>query len=193
MLIKAVQRQQGLSLIEVLIALLVLSIGLLGMGALMLTSLQNVHSSAHYSVASAVVLDFEELLWQEVALTAGSDLPGLDGNGCISDDAINALAEELTAVWNNTGAGGDDPWTDADRFTMPGIALAAGTTEVECARDSAGICIDRDGGGVADVNWKTIPVTLTWNEARFAEEEDEQGETYTSEITIVCRPTFLNL
>lgn len=181
MLIKAVNRQQGLSLIEALIALLVLSVGLVGMGALMLTSLKNVHSSAHYSVASAVILDFEELLWFAVARTAVSNLTNLDANGCISDNAIDTLAEAVTTQWNTASAGGEGAWSDAERFKVPGISLAAGDTTV------AGV--DKDGDAVNDVNWKTIPVTLSWDEGRFS--DGEGGETYTANISLVCRPIFL--
>ena len=183
MLNKAATKQRGFSLIEALIALLVLSIGLVGMGALMLTAMQNVHSSAHYSTASAVVLDFEELLWREVVLTVVSDLTSLDADGCISDDAINTLAEAVTNEWGTAGAGGQNPWSSADRFSMPGLSLAVGDTVVSG--------VDKDADGINDVNWKRIPVTLTWDEARFAEDETELGETYTANITIVCRPTFL--
>ena len=184
MLNKTATSQRGFSLIEALIALLVLSIGLVGMGALMLTAMQNVHSSAHFSAASAVVLDFEELLWREVALTVASDPTSLDTDGCISDNAINALAETVTKQWRNaSAAGGADRWSDAERFSMPSIRLTAGNTTV------AGV--DKDNDGVDDVNWKMIPVRLTWDEARFTEDQDQRGEVYTANITIVCRPRFL--
>lgn len=183
MRIKNFSSERGLSLIEALIALLVLSIGLVGMGALMLTSLKNVHSSANYSVASAVVLDFEELLWLSVSRTAVSSLNSLDADGCISDDTIGTLATAVTNQWNTASAGGEGAWTDADRFKVPGISLVAGTTTVNG--------VDRDGDGTNEVNWKSIPVTLSWDEDRFSDDEDDAGEVYTATITLVCRPIFL--
>lgn len=186
--IKAVKRQRGLSLIESMIALLVLSIGLVGLGALMLISLQNVHSSAHYSVASAVVLDLEELLWLNVARTAVSGPGNFDADGCISDNAIDALAAAVANEWNTASVGGDSPWSDAERFKMPGISLDTGVTDVSCVEDS-GVCMDRNGDGVADVSWKMVPVTLSWDEGRFT--DGAGGESYTATITLVCRPTFL--
>lgn len=181
MTIQSGNLQRGVSLIEALIALLVLSIGLVGMGALMLTSLQNVHSSAHYSVASAVVLDLEELLWLEVAQAAVSDLTSLDANGCISDATIGTLATAVTDEWNTASAGGEGAWSDAERFKVPGISLAAGTTTVTG--------VDKDGDGTDDVSWKSIPVTLSWDEGRFS--DGDGGEDYTATITLVCRPIFL--
>ena len=59
----AVHSQRGLTLLEVLIALLVLSIGLIGAAVLTVQSLQNTHSALYTSLASAAALDLEERLW----------------------------------------------------------------------------------------------------------------------------------
>ncbi|MFO7901888.1 MAG: prepilin-type N-terminal cleavage/methylation domain-containing protein [Pirellulaceae bacterium] len=179
------RKHQGVTLIEALIALLVLSIGLVGLGALMVTSLKNVHSSAHYSVASAIVLDFEEVIWSELAqasatAAAGTTPAALDANGCLSDNTITALATSLTTQWRS-GSAGQDAWTDAQRFQLPGITIAAGDTATVQAVDAE--------NNARGVHWKTIETTVTWNEDRFA--EGDGGETYNAEITVVCRPTFL--
>lgn len=193
MSIQGLNLQRGLSLIESMIALLVLTIGLVGLGALMLTSMKNVHSSAHYSVASAIVLDFEERLWFETAQTAASDLAALDtANGCISNSDIGLVADAVETEWQSTSGGA---WTDADRFKMPDFLLTidAANIAVDCVEDSSGACLDRDADGVADVNWKTVPVELKWTEGRFsdvANVADEQ-EIYAADITLPCRPTFL--
>lgn len=173
------KRQHGVTLIEALIALLVLSVGLVGLSALMLTSLKNVHSSSHYSVAAAIVLDFEEQIWSEVAKTAISETAALDGNGCLSDDDISGIATAITSEWN-TSQKEDGGWTTADRFQLPGMELSIGDTSVEESVDS-----DGDSRGVF---WKTIPTTLTWDEGRFS---DGSGENYSAAITVVCRPVFL--
>ncbi|NEZ02730.1 hypothetical protein G4Y73_01040 [Wenzhouxiangella sp. XN201] len=171
--------QHGMSLIEAMIALLVLTIGLVGLGALMLTSMKNVHSSAHYSVASAIVLDLEEQLWFDITRTAVSS----PTTGCISDTAIGARASAVVTEWEAAAAGGEGAWSDANRFKMPGISLAVGTTTVSG--------VDKDADGVDDVSWKTVPVTLSWDEGRFS--ADQTSESYTANITLPCRPNFLNL
>lgn len=69
--------QRGLTLIEVMIALLVLSIGLIGIAALTLFGLQSVHSSYQSSLASVIALDAEEWLWEAFGddrLTSCGDL-----------------------------------------------------------------------------------------------------------------------
>lgn len=174
--------QRGMSLIEAMIALLVLTIGLVGLGALMLTSMKNVHSSAHYSVASAIVLDLEEQLWFDITRTAVSNPNNFDSDGCISDTAIGTRAGAVVSEWEDPDApGGEDAWSDAKRFKMPGISLTVGTTTVSG--------VDKDADGVNDVSWKTAPVTLSWDEGRFA--ADQVSETYTASITLACRPIFL--
>lgn len=69
-------RQFGLSLIEVLIALLVLSIGLVGLAALHLNSLSGTHSSYYRSLASSIALDLEERAWVALATTS-ADCPNV--------------------------------------------------------------------------------------------------------------------
>lgn len=78
----------GLTLIEVLITLLVLSIGLVGLSALQLSAVKNVHSSLQTSIAATAALDFEEKAWLRLA--------ELDA-GCVSFDT--AFEEEFLKKW----------------------------------------------------------------------------------------------
>lgn len=178
-------RQRGLSLIEALIALLVLSIGLVGLGALMLTSLQNVHSSAHYSTASAIALDFEERVWEQLTQTVLSSPASLGGDGCLTDAALGNIAGAVETSWTAQASEMGADWTGAERFNMPGLEIEIGGTA------TGGV--DREDDGTNDVFWKTVPVTLTWTEGRFADvaDDDADQESYTSSITMACRPVFL--
>jgi type IV pilus assembly protein PilV len=54
---------QGFSLLEVLIAVLVIAIGLLGMAALQLKTVQNSHSAFQRTLASVIAMDASERLW----------------------------------------------------------------------------------------------------------------------------------
>lgn len=178
-------RQDGLTLIEGLIALLVLSIGLVGMGALMLTSLQNVHSSAQYSTASAIVLDLEERVWEQMTQTVVTSPGTLAANGCLTDGALGGVATAVETSWTSQASEMAADWTDAERFNMPDLDISVGETT------TGGV--DRDGDGANDVFWKTIPVTLTWTEGRFSDVANAESnqESYTSSITMACRPVFL--
>lgn len=80
---------RGLSLIEVMIALLILSLGLVGLAALHLNSLSGTHASYYQSIASSVALDLEERAWVELA-TTDSGCPDFISDGFIDHwDAAN--------------------------------------------------------------------------------------------------------
>ncbi|MGP9768010.1 type IV pilus modification protein PilV [Halomonas sp. AOP13-D3-9] len=55
--------QRGFSLIEALIALVVLSIGLIGVAAMQLKALQSANAGYQRSVASVAAVDAQERLW----------------------------------------------------------------------------------------------------------------------------------
>jgi len=62
------RQQRGFSLIEALIALLVLSIGLIGIAAMQLKALQSANAGYQRSVASVAAVDAQERLWAQLAL-----------------------------------------------------------------------------------------------------------------------------
>ena len=99
-------RQNGLTLIEVLIALIILSLGLIGIGVMHLNAMRFAHSSYYSSIASSVALDLEEQLWLRVADTPGA---------CVTADDVNEVVEFMGARWSGT---------DADRTVIPGLAFA---------------------------------------------------------------------
>ena len=79
--------QSGFSLIEVLVTLLVLSIGLLGVAALQVVSLQYSSTSLHRSIAVIQANDLVERLW---------------ANACDVPDATRRAQIETT--WNTAHA-----------------------------------------------------------------------------------------
>ena len=143
-------KQSGLTLIEILIALLVLSIGLIGIAALNLVSLQNAHSSYHSSLASSIALDFEERLWLRV---------GQFGAGaCITQADADAVATELQRLWR----GGNAISPDADgngavgHVEIPGVTISAGSLV-----------------STAGVNSQAqAPLTISWADQRFADDQN---------------------
>ena len=137
--------QIGLTLIEVLIALLVLSLGLVGLATLFLASLGSVHSGLLTSLASSIALDMEERLWVEV---------GRAGDGTCPD--INLVLGELESDWTRTDAGFLQP---------PGLSVNVGTIT---------------SGG----RFQEIPLTITWTESRFS---DDEGNGSIEEFEYVAR------
>ncbi|MFG6139444.1 type IV pilus modification protein PilV [Halomonas sp. B23F22_10] len=62
-----VKRQRGFTLIEALVALLVLTIGMLGVAAMQLKALQGAHAAYQRSIASLAAQDAQERLWARMA------------------------------------------------------------------------------------------------------------------------------
>lgn len=179
-MIKKFHRQSGLTLIEALVALLVLSIGLVGLGALMMTSLKNVHSASYYSAASALTLDLEERLWQRITLAVGDPATtDLDTDGCLTSDVVKAVAKELVEDWNKSALG-DGGWTDAIRFAPPELAVQ---------EDEFSVSSTAAGTTEKPLDYQEIDFSFTWTEARF--ELDSDKETFEGRVVMVCRPTYL--
>lgn len=73
-------RNSGFTLIEALVALFVLSIGLLGVAAMQLKAMQSSHLAYHRSVATLAAQDAVERLWAAASFRRGacSDMESLD-------------------------------------------------------------------------------------------------------------------
>ena len=115
--LKALAMQSGLSMLEVLVALVVLSIGLLGTAALQIQALQSAHSSYQRTIASVIATDAVERLWAHLATGSANravvetawrnhwsaspippnvvTLPGFDGT-----ITQNGIAYTITVTWN---------------------------------------------------------------------------------------------
>jgi type IV pilus assembly protein PilV len=87
-------RQHGVSLLEVLIALAVLSIGLAGLAIMHLNAQKYVHSAYERSLVSSIALDLEERLWLRVADTSSVGCPTLT-------KANGTAIYELVDHWSN--------------------------------------------------------------------------------------------
>ncbi|GHE22608.1 type IV pilus modification protein PilV [Halomonas urumqiensis] len=90
---------KGFTLLEALIAVLVLSLGLLGVAAMQLKAMQSAHVSYQRSVATLAAQDAVERLW--VAL-------GESGGTCPAAGDLN-------------GAGGLDSWSDVWGVYLNGL------------------------------------------------------------------------
>lgn len=161
-------RNKGLTLIEVLVALLVLSIGLAGMAAMHLNSLKNVSSSYYRSLASTIALDFEERLWLESAIAPEVEL---DADGCPDPDAI---AEEVVADWTNSQPSWD--WATGERATLPTLGVTAG--------EATKIVADPGPDPVNPTTWIELPVTVSWAEGRF---EGEASDQFLYTVRTLCK------
>lgn len=167
-------RQQGFTLIEILVALLVLSVGLVGLSALTLRTLQNAHSSSHFSLASAIALELEERLWFHLAHESAKELL-TTGSSNLVDGCL-----PKTEVVEPVLASIETEWRDSGRYAPPGLSvdLSAGdwSTVIEQSVAQTG------------VRWMQIPVTIGWTESRFTDVTG--GEAIDFTVAVPCRPIF---
>jgi len=80
--------QIGVSLIEVMVALVVLSIGLMGLSLLQMRALQSTHSAYQATLASVIASDAEERLWLARGL------------GVVDAAAVAQIEEEWLEEWS---------------------------------------------------------------------------------------------
>lgn len=133
---------RGFTLIEVLVALLVLAIGLVGIASLHLTGLRNAHASYFTTIASSVALDFEERLW--IAMTEIDE-------GCLDVNDVNAILGNLEALW------GDRP---GGNVSIPGLSVEL--VEFDTFRLDP---VNSD----ADF-WAEAQIQISWTDGRFGGE-----------------------
>lgn len=99
------RKQQGFSLIEVLVTSFIVAFGVLGMAALQLKSLQTAHSAYQRTVASVIAMDVVERLWANMAM----DTPLSEAQ----------LQEQSLAHWQQT---------TNNRQSLPDLGLAITNT-----------------------------------------------------------------
>ena len=97
----------GFTLIEILIALLVLSIGLLGLAAVQFQSLQNSQASYERSMATMQARDLVERLWAGIC-----DL--YDEDGTLVPGVLGEIDEENTTVGKIVDSWVNDHFGDVD-------------------------------------------------------------------------------
>jgi len=157
--------QSGFTMIEVLIAFLVLAIGLIGMASLQLTSVKSAHSSYYRSIASSIALDLEEQLWVEVGDQTADGCPNL-----------NNVVTRVQTIW--TGGLDGTRWASHEIATLPGIgANGAITSDVTTTTE-------KTPSGTPF--WTSIDFVLSWSEQRFESEGETEQFAFTSRVA--CRP-----
>lgn len=158
------KHQSGLTILEVLIALAVLSIGLAGLAIMHFNSLKYVHSAYYRSVVSAVALDFEERLWLELA-DATVDCPDITSTGTAYTSLIADWVTRTSIAHNSTNY-------NSARIRSLSVSSA---------------------GSSPTPPYAEFPVTLSWTESRFDDPDDEAitdesaAKSFQYNVRVLCK------
>ncbi|ANB01448.1 type IV pilus modification protein PilV [Ectothiorhodospira sp. BSL-9] len=114
--------QSGFSLIEALVALLVLSVGLLGLAGLQLLGMQSSHSAYQRTVASVIATDAGERLWIKLA----------EEGGALTEADVESVRDDWRDDWMHQ-AGTDEDGNHA--VSLPGMSDA----NITCENDN--VCV----------------------------------------------------
>lgn len=124
------RKQVGVSLIEVMVALVVLSVGLLGLAVLQFKALQGTHAAYQATLASLIATDAEERLWLARAEGAVSEeavqgawrtnwvnvLPEVETSSSIEVDGTTFT---ISVIWDESRFGGDVTENFEYKVTLP--------------------------------------------------------------------------
>ncbi len=151
----SLRKSRGVTLIEVLVAVLVLSIGLIGLAALQANALQANHSSYMRSQATNLAYDIADRMRtnREAALDGDYDTDFDDDeqtDGICNDDLnpSGGLASQDLAEWKNA---------------------------LLCTLPSAQASVSRSGD--------TFTITVRWQEDRIDDDDDAPADGYTEDFT----------
>jgi len=144
-------RQTGFSLLEVLVAIVVTSIGLLGLAAMQATGLRNNHSAYHRSQATVLAYDMADRMRSNVGSMASYITPlgaATPVAGCKTTGGCTAaqLAQNDVAEWNASLAS----------------ALSGGTGSIVLAGDIFTISVNWDDNrdGLVNANDPGLQVSF---------------------------------
>lgn len=136
-------RARGMSLIEVMVAVLVLSIGLLGMGSLMAVSLRNTQSASHRTHAANVAYEYTDLVRSYIARGTNSKA-GLLVKDDFTDPNCNIAATPAYACGSGSNALNCDDRRIAERAcrALPDGRIRARMTPVAGAARRVQLVVD---------------------------------------------------
>ncbi|WP_404471818.1 prepilin-type N-terminal cleavage/methylation domain-containing protein [Vreelandella venusta] len=103
------KHQQGFSLIEVLIALVVLAFGLMGVAAMQMNALQSATEGYQRSIAVVAAVDAQERIWNLLASDSNCEAIDASAVSALEDDWIEHWSEDTNANplrganWDNSG------------------------------------------------------------------------------------------
>ena len=157
------QRQKGFSLVEVLVSVVIMSVGILGVAGLQVLSLQQNRSSLFRSEALMLGSDMlDRMRANPLVNYAGFDFTDLppSATSCEDDSCTPAQMKDFDIAWwrcsiNRLDADDDDPFDICDTLGVTGSQLPGGQGEIADVEDETN-CSVEDGETCVIVRWTEI-------------------------------------
>lgn len=159
----SIKHQKGFSMFEVLITLVITSIGILGLGAIQLVSMKNVNSSNYRSLATMYAYDMaERMRSNKTQITSYDGINGLPASkpGCNPCSAVQQARVDAYD-WNDMIQGGA-----ANNLAQGGLPNGIGSVNRVGATDFYDVTIqwdeqeNDDTGGSVDTKTFTLRVRI---------------------------------
>jgi len=154
----------GFTMIEVLVALLILSIGLLGIAGMQTLSVQMNVSARQSSQATYLAYDIVDRMRanRQAALGGAYDY---DSDGCQSTPGTGSVANRDLTAWLNTLCG----------MTADGNVAPAMLPQDAAKGTGATVAVSNDG---------VATVTVKWYDERWAEDGEDPVRTVTVQVEL---------
>ncbi len=166
-------RQLGMTLLEVLIALMVLSVGILGIASLQMVSLQSTTNSNFNTHAMMLTDDLiERIRGNREAILDNQGQPDLDNYGKAIGDGFPDVADLVADCYTNTGCSDVEmasndliQWSESLKRVLP-ISDDQLTT-------SAVICLDASPDTAAcDGLGSAVKIAFSWSESTLLDRQN---------------------
>ena len=179
-------RNAGFTLLEVLIALIIVSIGLLGVAAMQASTLKNAGSSKYRSAAISLTSDMADRL--------RANLEGLmEGNMAVNTGYNRPRTTLADAVYNTPNAACRSTGCLPADMALDDLATWQERLATSLPRGTGVVCIDSGTGGAATFDGTTINPRCDGIGTMFAVKVfwlDNRSETATGAATIGAYSVF---
>lgn len=174
----SLHRQYGFNLIEVLIATVVLTIGLLGVAALQLTGMRNTQGSYYRSQATTIMNDLAERIY--------ANTPAAANYGAFDSSAVNACNVPATrcSMTSSTAIAACTPaQMAADDLYVAGCSATGAVSLLTSGRLEAN-CLDNAGAVAACAAGSRIRIRVSWQERGTIVESASAGAMDTANLEL---------
>lgn len=178
------KKQQGFSMIEVLVSLIVIGVGMLGLSGLQIASMKGTNNAHFRTTASFLAFELAERM--------RANQPGVDG-GFYSNNVSCVVLEELC---QSDGAG----INAATTYCTPRETARFDTQEVMCGTLVGGEGALREGGmanllpnstlnvscvGLCSDANMTHNITITWNESKTHDDQPDADQIQAITVPVI--------